>query len=86
VSFDEITNEIDNCRPVAIGITIQEPDETYAHDVSVIGYKPEQQLLYIADPHGFGDYYSYSAIKNGNCSYVGGSKIIGWRLTCFTRA
>lgn len=89
VGFDEIVNAIDHSRPVAIGVNIQNSQETYGHDLSVIGYDPSLQLLCIADPEGgISSQYSYSALKNGNCPYdgAGGGTIIAWRLTCFTRA
>lgn len=86
-SYIEITTAIDSCAPVAAGIGIQPATgASYGHDISIIGYNPNGQLLYLEDPEGYGpNFYSYAAMTAGNCAYNGGT-IVSWQETAFTRA
>jgi uncharacterized protein YvpB len=85
-SYDSITNEIDNCRPVAMAFTWKETDKpsvTGAHAVVIAGYS--DGLLYLEDPQGpESNYFDYDDLKSGEGPYYN-LTITSWDETDLTQ-
>jgi transposase-like protein len=85
-SYDSITNEIDNCRPIGMGFSWEEtahPSTKGAHAVVISGYS--SGTLYLLDPQGqTGNYFDYDDLISGECPYYE-LTITTWDETDFSR-
>ncbi len=86
-SYNSITNEIANCRPVGMGFTWKETDKpsvTGSHAFAITGYG--EGLLFVNDPQGqISQNVDYSDLTSGDYPIWNDMTITSWDETDFTR-